>query len=342
MFFESSRDNQSESGSIFLTTGRGRKAVGSSRLRSYLNSKRTITSHPIGPNRVVFENLSGWFPPSKKIIKQAKVAAFLVRNEPAVVIPNNYKVSKVAAFQNIVDLGRIKSENSVSLPWPQDWQKLNRDYFFHDSRKDRTVIIAANKISFVAGELYSLRRMCMNLVPGVDIIGYGWKSTMGSRVLAAIKSFGLAIASGSLVSRTALNHYFEPTPNYLGESGNKIRSLSEYRQSLVIENSAEYMSEKLFDSFFAGTIPIYVGPPVQEFGIPKELVVESKPEPAAIAHAIQIAKEMDFDQWRELCWQFLNDSRTRKMWDANIVFGKVLRIIEETSLGNQKSNSRLS
>jgi hypothetical protein len=290
----------------------------------------------------VFENLSNWFPPSKQIIKQAQGATSLVRNEPAVVIPNNYKVSKVAAFQNIVDLGRIKSENSVSLPWPQEWEKFDRDYFFHDTRKDRTVIIAANKISFVAGELYSLRRMCMNLVSGVDIIGYGWKSTMGSRVLAAVKSFVIAIGSGSLVSRTALNHYFEPTPNYLGESGNKIRSLSEYRQSLVIENSAEYMSEKLFDAFFAGTIPIYVGPPVRAFGIPKELVVESKPEPAAIAHAIQLAKEMDLEQWRELCWQFLNDSKTREMWDANNVFGKVLRIIEETSLGNQKPNSRLS
>lgn len=341
MSFERQHNGRSRLSYIFLTTGRGRKPITHSRFYEYLNAKRKVTSHAKNSNQIVFENLSAWYPPDKKIILESAGKSILIRNEPDVVIPNNYKLSKVSGFQSIIDLGRTGSEKYVSLPWPQDWQKLNREDFFSDKRRERTVIIASNKISFVAGELYSLRRMCLNLIPGLDIIGYGWNSPLGARIFAAVKSLGLAIISGSTISRTALNNFFEPTPNYLGESGNKIRALSEYRQSLVIENSTDYMSEKLFDAFFAGTIPIYVGPPVRAFGIPKELVVESKPEPAAIAQAIQLTREMDLGQWRELCWQFLNDSKTRETWDANIVFDKVLGIIEESSLGNHKSNPRL-
>ena len=42
---------------------------------------------------------------------------------------------------------------------------------------------------------------------------------------------------------------------------NKIKFLSDYKFSIAMENSEGqgYVSEKILDSFFAGTIPIYYG-----------------------------------------------------------------------------------
>jgi hypothetical protein len=42
---------------------------------------------------------------------------------------------------------------------------------------------------------------------------------------------------------------------------------------IIVENSCDYVSEKIFDCFKAGVVPIYVGPSLPEFGIPAETVL---------------------------------------------------------------------
>jgi len=66
----------------------------------------------------------------------------------------------------------------------------------------------------------------------------------------------------------------------------KLKALSNYKVSLVIENSAEFVSEKLIESKRAGTIPFYIGPPVTLFGTPKELVAKAEPNIIGIQSAL--------------------------------------------------------
>jgi hypothetical protein len=50
--------------------------------------------------------------------------------------------------------------------------------------------------------------------------------------------------------------------------------LADAEFAVVIENSANYVSEKLFDAMFAGCVPLYVGPPLSSVGIPDDVAVQ--------------------------------------------------------------------
>lgn len=56
---------------------------------------------------------------------------------------------------------------------------------------------------------------------------------------------------------------------------NKVTLISNYRFALCIENTSleGYITEKIFDCFFAGTIPIYCGPPDIDKYVPKDAYI---------------------------------------------------------------------
>jgi hypothetical protein len=62
--------------------------------------------------------------------------------------------------------------------------------------------------------------------------------------------------------------------------------MNQYRFSLIIENSLDYVSEKLFDAIQFGTVPIYVGPQLSEFGIPNEVAIQCEPSEVQVADKI--------------------------------------------------------
>jgi alpha(1,3/1,4) fucosyltransferase len=62
---------------------------------------------------------------------------------------------------------------------------------------------------------------------------------------------------------------------YRGPVAEKLEALSQYRFSVCLENSVfeGYVSEKIFDCFFTGTIPIYLGAPdVQRYVSPETFI----------------------------------------------------------------------
>ena len=63
---------------------------------------------------------------------------------------------------------------------------------------------------------------------------------------------------------------------YRGPVAEKLETLSHYRFSLCLENSAfeGYVSEKIFDCFFVGTIPIYLGAPDIQRVIPTDTFID--------------------------------------------------------------------
>ena len=63
---------------------------------------------------------------------------------------------------------------------------------------------------------------------------------------------------------------------YRGPVAEKLATLEQYRFSLCLENSVfeGYVSEKIFDCFFSGTIPIYLGAPDIERLVPREAFID--------------------------------------------------------------------
>ena len=66
---------------------------------------------------------------------------------------------------------------------------------------------------------------------------------------------------------------------YLGAVDDKVKTLSNYRFSICYENTGDvpgYITEKLFDSFAAGCVPIYLGAPDVADYVPKECFIDKR------------------------------------------------------------------
>jgi len=189
--------------------------------------------------------------------------------------------------------------------------------------------MSANKFSFIKGELYSLRAKAYAEIKSLDLFGSGWNRSLFFDLLKLAKELQIAVlaAPRKLTSSCAGNLRIRPC-NFLGPAEDKLEALSRYKVSLVIENSTEFMSEKLIDSILAGTIPVYVGPPVEIFGIPKELVVSAEPKILCIQAALAKAHGMSHKEWHMRAKKWIMEPGVRELWDSQIVFRLILDTAE--------------
>jgi len=86
---------------------------------------------------------------------------------------------------------------------------------------------------------------------------------------------------------------------YRGPLSDKLAALSEYRFALAIENTRfpGYVSEKLFDCLFAGTVPVYDGAPDVVRYVPADAFVDAStfPDYSAVR---QYLRAMTEAQWQ--------------------------------------------
>lgn len=257
------------------------------------------------------------------------IGTVLVKKEPSVVTPGHLKPKVDSLFSRVIEVGRPKDTNTYR--WPQTW---NLGFFDNPDRLGRTVSINANKFSCLRGELYSLRSKAYSEITSVDLFGYGWDRSLLQDLGRLMKE--LQMAFGNAPQRLVLacfGNLGRRPQGFLGPSGNKLETLSKYRTALVIENSAEFMSEKLLDSIFAGTIPIYIGPPLEAFRIPRDLVVTAAPNLEGIQQAITRANEMDYHDWKRRAKAWLNQPGVKDSWDRE---SQIAIILSSANLPTEK------
>lgn len=93
-------------------------------------------------------------------------------------------------------------------------------------------------------------------------------------------------------------HRKEIVKCYKGSCQSKYEVLSRYRFALCLENMVMdgYITEKIFDCFYAGTIPLYLGAPDIDQRVPREAFVDCR----------------DFASWTEL-WEFVKNMPPNKV-----------------------------
>jgi hypothetical protein len=100
---------------------------------------------------------------------------------------------------------------------------------------------------------------------------------------------------------------------YRGPVSEKLVTLAEYRFSLCFENSmfVGYVSEKIFDCFFAGTVPVYLGAPDIEQYVPREAFIDMR-QFASYRDLERFLENIDEAAWRRhvgAAAEFLKSSR---------------------------------
>lgn len=265
----------------------------------------------------------------RKALKEAKssIPVILIRNEPVVVWPDNYKKKLVKRVDKTIDVGQYDNFTKDFVPWPQDWTQIVSNPIQDSERFERIALINGNKIGFIGGELYSLRRKCIYRISNLDLYGAGWKMGPKRKFLIMAAEIVIAIKAGFTPNPRSLKMWFRVPKNYFGTPESKFDVLAKYKYSLVIENSDEYMSEKLFDAFIAGNIPIYVGPNVELFNIPKNLVVQANPDFESILKAIEVAREIDYQQWKKNLDEWVSSPETKELWNSISVYPRIVEDI---------------
>ena len=92
----------------------------------------------------------------------------------------------------------------------------------------------------------------------------------------------------------------------------------------MIENSADFVSEKLFDSVRAGCVSIYVGPELERYGIPTSTAISVCPDHKSIMEKVAELQKMDQGELKSIATaQFRALSSVAGEWNNTVVLRKL-------------------
>lgn len=255
------------------------------------------------------------------VIHQARskgINTVLVVNEPEVVIPQHAQSRIRKKFDLILEVGRPWAK--PKLKWPQTWLPVSDN----SERLNRVVLVNADKWSFMRGQHYWLRAAAASKIETVDVFGFGWERPLFVRLSHRLFELLRTISSRSVPNFQGFTKILAKPNSYKGSISNKNIAMSIYKVALVVENSSEFLTEKLFDAWFAGCIPVYLGPPVEAFGIPEHLIVPVK---ELNVHGVRKALDEALAKNREAFIQDLNEflaSEDAAKWKANAALKAIL------------------
>lgn len=214
----------------------------------------------------------------------------LVVLEPRVTAPRMYEMSALVHYGHRFAPSPLWAEPLAAevFPWPQmvgEPAQTSGPWPYAAS------MINAEKRSAVRGSLYGLRRKVIracdvNSVP-LAVFGSGWDNSAPQRFEAGSKAVARALLARDRPQLgEALGQPSIRPGHALGVVADKSSAFAAAPASIVIENSRDYVSEKLFDALSAGIAPIYVGPPLGLFGIPPEVAVQVEPHAPDVVTAL--------------------------------------------------------
>lgn len=239
--------------------------------------------------------------------------------EPPVVAPQLYRAlpELTAAFERVyvhntegdgyslqgVDRSRLRK-----LYWPQPHKDVLLPFWNQGDRQRRMVMINGNhKPTSCEGELYSRRIEALAALAKfgkVDLYGRGWERWWSRNSLW----LPYWRHRGALMSI------------YKGSCSSKYEVLSRYEFALCFENMVMkgYITEKIFDCLYAGTIPLYLGATDIAELIPEEAYIDCR-QFASWEQMQEVLMSMPDEQiqsMKEAGRAFLNSEQGARYYDA--------------------------
>jgi hypothetical protein len=215
----------------------------------------------------------------------------------------------------------------LPLRWPQSFESVHEQIW---RRTDRgfLVMINGNKLprfKYSGRELYSERMRALEYFSRtgeIDLYGVGWDGpTFIIGQVLVPGTFGKVPLPGTVqrINRklTSCWQRFSPDPRlvaarrvYRGFATSKAETLGKYKFALCFENSIlkGWVTEKIFDCFFAGTVPVYWGAPNIEDYVPKECFIDMRrfKDYGELKDYLKSPSEADVAAYKENAREFLN------------------------------------
>jgi alpha(1,3/1,4) fucosyltransferase len=205
--------------------------------------------------------------------------SYIILTESSFIRPDNYHKEKHQYFKKVFTwydgykYGNKYIKLNIAHKFPEN---INKDL---STKKKLCILISANKSTPHSKEndLYSkrvdaIRWFEKNHLEDFDLYGIGWNKLTGSKVIRVLNK----IPYFAKIFMQITNKSY---PSYKGMVDNKKEVMQKYKFSICYENAKDipgYITEKIFDSFFAGCIPIYWGADNINDYIPKECFIDKR------------------------------------------------------------------
>jgi alpha(1,3/1,4) fucosyltransferase len=199
---------------------------------------------------------------------------YLLALESVAIHPANFDISRYGRFDKVftwydkvIDHRKVVKVNYAFL-FKSDFDLSG------DNKKKLICLMANNKRSSHPNELYTARKEAIRWFEAhhpddFDLFGHGWDQLFaGTKIAGVIRRLGLK----TLFKRNT--HIC-----YRGTAKEKLPVVSSYRFSLCFENVKDipgYITEKIFDCFFAGSVPVYLGADNITDYIPAECFIDMR------------------------------------------------------------------
>ena len=168
--------------------------------------------------------------------------------------------------------------------WPQSYNQVHEEYWSNNDR-GFLMMINSNKLPAIYWqELYTERMRAIEFFSrtnDIDLYGRGWNLPTNKMTNSNIPYTFLKWKYDFL---KVWQRFFTPPllvaarKAYKGEVDSKSEVMSKYNFTLCYENMIMkgWVTEKIFDCFFCGTIPVYLGSPDIEERIPNNCYIDRR------------------------------------------------------------------
>ncbi|PWE21975.1 glycosyltransferase family 10 domain-containing protein [Aliarcobacter skirrowii] len=238
--------------------------------------------------------------------------SYLILFESELIRPDNWDLKKHKYFNKIFtwkdDI--IDNKKYFKFNFAQEIPKtINKKL----SKKEKLcTLIAGNKKVNHPLELYSKRIEAIrwfekNHPQDFDFYGIGWNEFRSENKYVNI-----------LLRKSKLSKIFKPSfSSYKGKVDSKKEVLEKYKFAICYENARDipgYITEKIFDCFFAGCIPIYWGANNITEHIPKDCFIDKREFDTyeELYHYIKNMSDEDYIKYLDNIENFLNSEKAYK------------------------------
>ena len=198
---------------------------------------------------------------------------YLILFESELIKPNNWDRKNHKYFNKIFTWNDeiVDAKKYIKFYWPN---KIPNEIDFDLSKKNKfCTMIIAHKFKSHPLELYTERVKAIrwfekNHPQEFDLYGIGWDRYYFKGALSRLNGY-------KFLTKALKPQY----PSYKGAVKTKREILQKYKFAICYENARDipgYITEKIFDCFFAGCVPIYYGAPNVTEHIPEDTFIDRR------------------------------------------------------------------
>jgi len=228
---------------------------------------------------IIFGSFYLFEPPIKVLPKPHDIYYHL--NEIKSYFNRIYTTSPIDSINKSYGLGY--KFNSYLFFYPQSHSSIIENLWNNRDRKTLVMVNSYRYSRFKLYEYYSERIKALNYFlynNSIDLFGYDWHKISRNIVRNSITSILWAIKNQSLARLKDIynSRNIREQLKAIGYSMDKYSTLSNYRYAICYESMGidGFITEKIFDCFFSGTIPIYLGAPDIYNYVPKNTFIDKR------------------------------------------------------------------